>query len=140
MARLFCYGTLQIPEVITTVTGTSFAGVPARLDGYACYRVKDAHYPGVVPCADKNTEGVLYTGIEEKDLQVLDRFEGSLYERQLLKTVTLDGHLRSAWVYVTPSAKAKQLTNQPWFLQDFLNYDMEAFMQQYVHARRDVYR
>ena len=103
--RLFCYGTLQIPEVIKAVTGRTHVGVTARLFDYAIYRVKNAGYPGVIYSPDKETTGVLYSGVTEKELKILDLFEGDLYERICLDAIGHNGNNQRAWVYVVPETQ-----------------------------------
>jgi len=63
MNRLFCYGTLQVPEVIQTVTGRIYTGKSATLDGYARYRVKNTEYPGIIRVAGCKTKGFLYENV-----------------------------------------------------------------------------
>ena len=62
-ARLFAYGTLMVPSVAEAVLGRRPLSLPATLDGYARFRVWGEDFPGVIPCADHSTTGVLYTGL-----------------------------------------------------------------------------
>jgi gamma-glutamylcyclotransferase (GGCT)/AIG2-like uncharacterized protein YtfP len=52
----------------------------------------------VEPSAGAHVWGVLYS-IPDAQLPVLDRGEGSGYQRSLLTVATLDGSTRDAWVY-----------------------------------------
>jgi gamma-glutamylcyclotransferase (GGCT)/AIG2-like uncharacterized protein YtfP len=54
---IFCYGTLQFPEVMEKVTGRQFPGTEAVLDNFARYRIKNAVYPGVIAEDGATTEG-----------------------------------------------------------------------------------
>ena len=137
--RLFCYGTLQIPEVIKTVTGRTHAGVTARLLDYAIYRVKTARYPGIVYSPDKETTGILYKGVSEEELKILDLFEGDLYERICLDVIKHNGKNQKAWVYVVPETQKEKLTHEPWHLKEFLEKDFEAFMRSYVNGRKKIF-
>ncbi|CAB1080112.1 hypothetical protein D1AOALGA4SA_7804 [Olavius algarvensis Delta 1 endosymbiont] len=139
MNRLFCYGTLQFPEVIQTVTGRTYTGKSATLDGYAGYKVRNAEYPGLIRDAGSKTKGVLYENISEKDLKVLDLFEGNFYTRQLLDVVCLDGSETKAWVYVIAEHHRDILTDECWELQDFLDHGFASFMKGYVLGRRNFY-
>ena len=139
MNQLFCYGTLQVPQVIHAVTGRTYPGKPATLLGYAIYRVKNAEYPGIIQAADRETKGIIYENVSEKDLRVLDLFEGDFYRRQLLDVFLADGDTTSAWVYGIKDHHLDILTDECWKLEDFLDHGLESFMQGYVHGRRNVY-
>jgi len=137
--RLFCYGTLQIPEVMKAVTGQIYTGVNARLPGYAIYRVKDAEYPGIIEAPDDETSGVLYHGVSDEDLRVLDLFEGELYDRRLLEVITADGKSDHAWVYVISPKNKNYLTNESWHLKTFIEKGFDTFMKYYVNDRKEIY-
>jgi gamma-glutamylcyclotransferase (GGCT)/AIG2-like uncharacterized protein YtfP len=127
--KLFCYGTLQIPEVIKVVTGKTHKGVKAKLPGYAMYRARNKEYPGVVRSSNSETVGVLYTDIGENELGELDLFEGDLFERKLLNIIQRDKKKCDAWVYVVPDQNKDKLTKDPWNLKDFLKNDINNFMK-----------
>ncbi len=139
MNRLFCYGTLQVPEVIQAVTGRTYQGKAATLHGYAIYRVKNVEYPGIIRSTDSEIEGVVYDNVSDKDLEVLDLFEGDLYRRPWLDVVLADGTNCRAWCYVIRDKNKNLLTNATWRLEDFLDNGLESFMAGYVIGRRDVY-
>ena len=139
MNRLFCYGTLQVPEVIRAVTGRTYPGMAAILHGYAIYRVKDAEYPGIIPSANSWIEGVVYENVSDTDLKVLDLFESDLYRRQLLDVKLPDEKIRQAWCYVIPDHNKRMLTAEVWSLKDFLESGLDSFMKGYVQGRKDIY-
>ncbi len=68
---LFCYGTLEYPEVMTAVTRRSFPRVRGVLEGYARFLIKGAVYPGVIAAACETTDGTLYTGVDARSLRLL---------------------------------------------------------------------
>lgn len=139
MNRLFCYGTLQIPEVIHAVTGRTYTGAAARLNGYAAFRVKDAEYPGIIPSPGSATDGIVYENVSDDELEVLDLFEGEFYRRKLLTVVLHNGQTRTAWVYVMRPRYQNILTDESWDLGEFLETGYQSFMENYVQARKDVY-
>ncbi len=139
MNRLFCYGTLQVPQVIQAVTDRTYSGIKAVLRGYAIYRVKNAEYPGIVHSPGSSTEGILYDNVSDADLKVLDLFEGEFYRRQILEVCCRDHATSLAWVYVIVEQHLGILSEESWCLRDFLDNGLEKFMQAYVHARRDIY-
>ena len=139
MNKLFCYGTLQVPEVIRTVTGQSYAGQKATLHGYAIYRVKNAEFPGIVSADNNKVEGILYENVADKFMKVLDLFEGDLYKRQMLQVEQADGMISKAWCYVIRDKNKGLLTSDTWRLADFLAKGLESFMAGYVKGRQHIY-
>ncbi|KAM3417516.1 hypothetical protein BST61_g5755 [Cercospora zeina] len=90
----FFYGTLMAPSVLHRVChGIADASnplyathnlktYPAILHNHRRHRVKQADYPGVVPCPNSSVRGTFVTGLTEADIFRLDIFEGSEYERR----------------------------------------------------------
>ncbi len=136
---LFCYGTLQIPEVIQTVIGRHPRGCPAEIRGYGAFQVRQAEYPGLRPARGRITGGRVYFGLTPTELAILDRFEGSLYRRCRLAIRTCDGRRRDAWVYVVKPARQRCLAPRIWSRRDFRRRCYRRFMQRFVDARRPVF-
>jgi gamma-glutamylcyclotransferase (GGCT)/AIG2-like uncharacterized protein YtfP len=127
--RLFSYGTLQFPEVLCAVTGCHLEGDKAVLDDYACYRVKDKEYPGIIPEHGASVEGLVYTGLGEAHFRKLDHFEGELYERERVCVTDMEGHPLQAWTYVIRAAMRERLTRTPWNRKDFEADHLPAFLE-----------
>jgi len=125
---LFAYGTLQFPAVFRVVAGRTLPGDPAVLDGYARFLVRGQRFPGIVPYAGANTEGVLYRGVTDEDLARLDRFEGPLYERAAL-TVRSAGGARRAWCYVVAPRQRQRLSELAWDPADFEANYLAGFLR-----------
>ena len=115
---VFTYGTLLVAEVMEAVAGARFASVPARLDGWDRVCVRGAVYPGVREAAGASVEGVLWLDVNDDALLRLDRFEGDVYERRLVRVATANGP-RDAQVYVIPRANEHLLEPSPWDLERF---------------------
>jgi gamma-glutamylcyclotransferase (GGCT)/AIG2-like uncharacterized protein YtfP len=139
MPLLFCYGTLQIPSVIQAVVGRTPAGKPARLPGYARYRVDGTDYPGIVPLDTGETDGTLYEDITGMELETLDRFEGELYTRRLTRVLLGDGLSADAWAYCIAEGQASRLTGETWSLERFLETGLSRFMRSYIEYRKAEY-
>jgi hypothetical protein len=83
------------PEVLFTVLYNTARPVdairqlheltPAVLEGYCRHRVKFADYPGIIPEDNSSVLGLYVTGLTEANMQKLDYFEGSEYERTMVK-------------------------------------------------------
>jgi gamma-glutamylcyclotransferase (GGCT)/AIG2-like uncharacterized protein YtfP len=127
--RLFSYGTLLFPEVLSAVTGCHLEGKTAVLDDYACYLVKGEAYPGITPERHASVEGVVYTGIGDAHFKKLDRFEGDLYERARVCVTDTEGMPLQVWTYVIRDAMRAQLTRTPWNKHDFESEHLRAFLK-----------
>ena len=137
--HLFCYGSLQFPEVINAVVGRHFQGRRAALHGYAAFDVRRAEYPGIRPQPGRTTSGQVYSGLTPDELAVLDRFEGRLYERRRLAVRMADGRRRGVWVYAIKPGRIRRLAPTRWDRRTFRQRRYHRFMQRFVHARRPVF-
>lgn len=128
-ASVFTYGTLQLPSVMSAVTGRCPAASPASLYGYARYRLLDYSYPGLRLEAGAVTSGVLYSGLDSAELARLDAFEDTFYQRESLAVTTGAGLTVAAWVYVVPPQSYALLDDQPWCLTHFQSLSLAGFLE-----------
>ncbi|MDX1693400.1 MAG: gamma-glutamylcyclotransferase family protein [Ketobacteraceae bacterium] len=126
-SRLFCYGTLQAREVIESITGMTMQGQAAELQGYSCYRVKNAVYPGIIRSAGGKVPGTLFGGLHSTALARLDRFEGELYDRVVVPVIDDQGQTRKAWAYVIKTGCQHLLTREPWLYEEYESLFLERF-------------
>ncbi len=136
---LFCYGTLQIPAVMHAVVGRRFKGRRAKLAGYGAFQVRRAEYPGLRPDPSRVTRGQVYFDLSPTELEILDRFEGALYQRRRLTVRLGDGRRRGVWTYVVRPARQRRLAPVLWNRRDFLRRRYRRFMQRFVQDRRPVF-
>jgi len=112
--RLFCYGTLQYPDIMRQVSGVHAVGLPVVLENYGCYTVRGEVFPGIVPEPGAHTRGMVYNGLGEAQLRRLDDFERDFYQRQRVVVSDPDERPMQAWAYVVrPDARA-MLTDEHW--------------------------
>jgi gamma-glutamylcyclotransferase (GGCT)/AIG2-like uncharacterized protein YtfP len=110
VVSLFCYGTLQQPEVQLANYGRLLTGTPDTLGGYrlAPLAISDPHVVAVSGKAvhtiarssagpEDRVEGTLFE-ISEDELVATDAYEVDVYARI---EVTLESG-KTAWVYVGP--------------------------------------
>lgn len=64
---------------------------PAILHDYCRHQVERADYPGIVPDKGHTVRGTYVTGLTDRDIYRLDRFEGEEYDRHKV-TVALLKH------------------------------------------------
>lgn len=80
MHALFVYGTLRDPELRERLLSRAVPSSPATLPGYRAARLRNRVYPGLLPAPDATAVGALID-VDDRELLVLDRFEGEQYRR-----------------------------------------------------------
>ncbi|MEM6820821.1 MAG: gamma-glutamylcyclotransferase family protein [Verrucomicrobiota bacterium] len=124
---LFAYGSLISSEVIELVLGYVPESNPAYLEGYACYYVNEATFPGMVKDPKGKTEGLIYRDLTEHDWQRLDAYEDEFYERQLL-SVTSQGKEIFSMGYVIPETSRSVLSDNFWSWSEFQQLHLENYL------------
>ena len=69
----FTYGSLMFPEVIwNLITDTKYEKVNVTLKGYGRRGLKERVYPGLIISPGEEVKGVLYLGLSQKNMDILD--------------------------------------------------------------------
>ncbi|KAF8206392.1 hypothetical protein K438DRAFT_1578269 [Mycena galopus ATCC 62051] len=105
-ASAFFYGTLMHPKILKRVIGNDGSHLQicqAVLLNFTRHKVKWADYPGIIPFSqgqvffdhelDRDScsvRGTMVTGLTKSDLQLLDIFEGSEYDREKVSVHPLE--------------------------------------------------
>jgi gamma-glutamylcyclotransferase (GGCT)/AIG2-like uncharacterized protein YtfP len=129
MPHLFAYGSLQLPSVFAAVTGQQKIGQPAKIEGYARYRLRDLSYPGLVAESGAITEGLLYLDLDAGAWARLDRFEDVFYRRETLTVTALGVGEVFAEAYVMPTGDWRLIDRQAWSLEVFREQHLSDFMR-----------
>ncbi len=135
MALVFTYGTLEIPEVMETVTGQAFASREATAKDFVRYLIQNCVYPGMIPAKGETTSGRLYDGVDSRTLHILDEFEDEVYSRQLLTVQTQEGEWFEAFSYIIPLEHRGILTSQSWCRDYFITH----YLSEYVTSCQAFY-
>src|SRR5688500_15330281 len=114
--RLFCYGSLCVPEIMQAIVGREISAEPAVLDDYACYIVRYQYYPAAVPMAGASIAGLLYSGLTPQELLLLDRYEGTEYRKVRVSVTTDADRQAQAWVYIIRPQYEARLSDQQFNL------------------------
>jgi len=125
---LFSYGTLEIPEVISAVTGRTFDSTTAVLPDHARFLLHGETYPGVVHSYRSEVAGVLYSGVDSDSLALLDLFEGEFYRRQTVHVTTRSRRRVAAEAYLVPPEYEVLLSQQPWEREHFVAQHLSGFL------------
>ena len=136
MALVFTYGTLEIPEVMETVTGQAFASREASAKDFVRYLIQDCVYPGMIPAKGETTSGRLYDGVDSRTLHILDEFENEVYGRELITVQTQEGERFKAFSYIIPLEHRGILTSQSWCRDYFIAH----YLPEYVTSCQTFYR
>lgn len=126
---LFAYGTLSLPPVLEALTGCWLRSRPAVLEDHVGYLVRGEVFPAAVPQAGASVRGGLYEGIRPADWTLLDRFEGSLYERRLCRVRLADGGTREAFVYLLAPGRESVLSREGWRPEEFTLQHMQRYLE-----------
>ena len=121
-----CYGGKDVPEAVRNL----HTFTPAILHGYCRRRVKYADYPGIIEDADHTVFGMLATGLTRANIQRLDYFEGSQYERRTVAVRPLakvgnakgEGNVEadeSTLAHVYVFLNKRDLEDAEWDLEEF---------------------
>lgn len=125
--HLYAYGTLQVGAIFAQIVGRAIEGQPARLSGYACYRISDRVYPAIVEAPGGAVPGVVYLGLSLEELERLDLYEGHLYERREVRVWQGDGTLL-AETYVLRPEHQHRLSSEAWDRERFEREHLESYL------------
>ncbi|CDK25991.1 unnamed protein product [Kuraishia capsulata CBS 1993] len=112
-----CYGTLMNPRIALMVLKGDESGNPDQLEftdavlkSYRRCMLKNAKYPAVFASEGHSVEGVLIRNLRDSDLQFLDWYEGSQFERRPAN-VECDGTTVETEFYLWVAANDELLEN-----------------------------
>ena len=127
-AHLFAYGTLEIPAIMSAVTGRHYPAEAARLPDYTRYLLANKPYPGIIPRLNAEVAGVLYRNLNPQVWRRLDRYEDTFYQRQKVRVISAAGEVLEAWTYIIPADKGYLLSQIPWDRRYFTKHRLRRFM------------
>lgn len=130
---LFVYGTLRNARLMAAVSGGSVSAVPATLDGFAVSPLRDDVVPMIAACPGARVEGVLYRGLDLRQRQRLDLFEGAFGYALISVQVQTAAGTHAAQMYLPPG-KAEAATGQ-WSLDAWENNHLAPML----HAVDEVF-
>ncbi len=132
MANLAAYGTLCIESLMHELTGRSLASRPAVILDHVRRRLRGRSYPGIVPRSGHETPAVVYEGLDDESLRILDAFEDALYQRRPVRVRLASGEVIEAMAYIVAELHATEMTDEPWELDAFVQTEQGAFYASYV--------
>jgi gamma-glutamylcyclotransferase (GGCT)/AIG2-like uncharacterized protein YtfP len=138
MTNLFVYGSLMSPRVLAHVIGHAHSNVvPAKAKGFHRFCIKERSYPALCRVSSSSfvggsvndtVEGMLVMGLSDKDIQILDDFEGEDYVRTAIKVTLADGKTQvDTFTYLWAKGNTDSLLHGEWsFERDFVPKEDET--------------
>lgn len=125
---LFCYGTLCFPAIMHAVIGRVPDAVEASLADYQCYALHGASYPAIIPENNACVNGLLYLGLDIKELRCIDRYESRQYLRVQVDVMDSAGNVHTAWGYLLAPGEYHRLKKQPWQRDKFAKNELGKYI------------
>ena len=123
-------------EVWQKVVSGKYDKTKATLYGYNRKTVKNEVYPALVKgTSDSSVHGVVYKGVNLKDLMRLDEFEGEYYKRETGR-IELPGNVIITTVfYLLKPSYHYIISDQQWDEERFKTIGINKFLEQYFGFR-----
>ncbi len=131
MADLFVYGTLMCADILEAVAGKLPGRAPAVLRGYRRFEVRGEGYPAIMAFEGWTVEGLLCFDISQESWSRLDRFEGEMYLRRLVKVELKGGGIGKGYAYVVRPEFEERLGPGEWSFETFKKYGKGTFISDY---------
>lgn len=126
----------MLPDVWAKIVGRQAESVDAFIVHFACRRLRGAKYPGLRPQAGACTPGTLYRGVDDRDFERLDRYEGAVYQRRLLPVWLASRKREMAWCYTLRKPYLRRLTQESWSPEHFARTHLKAYLEVCETRRR----
>jgi gamma-glutamylcyclotransferase (GGCT)/AIG2-like uncharacterized protein YtfP len=123
--KLFVYGTLKYPEIVTALTGKVFKHIDANLAGYRIVALQNKPYPGLV-ISDRYSAIGKIIDVDEKSYKVISNWEDTEYSP--IEVTVKVGKDQIKAVTFLHNAKAEQLTTD-WDEENFIDNHLIDYVQ-----------
>ncbi len=117
------------------VSGSQLSCAPGTMNGYCRRSVRKEHNPALAPDEESHVEGVLYRDVPRSAWRRLDRFEGEMYTRQLVKVEIFDGGTLTAEAYIVRPEFLCHHEASEWNFANFLRNGKKPFQRDYSGYR-----
>ncbi|WGO99001.1 gamma-glutamylcyclotransferase [Saccharophagus degradans] len=136
--HIFTYGSLMFAPVWRGIVDGEYRHSSAAATGIKRVKIVGQSASESYPVAFRHPSapsltGQLYLNVEPSDLQKLDAFEGSYYQRETIQVIA-DGAPYQADIYLLKRQYLHLATELPWSPQDFERDHLEAFIREYSPA------
>ena len=125
---LFIYGTLISQEVYQLVTGRDRTGIEAVVHGYSVRRLPGAVYPVMIESPGESAVGLILPNLTQNELNRLDAYEDSFYERLIVTAQITNGQKTDAWAYILPQNHNIKPSQEIWTYDEFAANHLKDFL------------
>ncbi len=135
--KLFTYGVLMYPELLTRLTGKTFVTSAATLQNHQRYALKKKDAPAspvIVHEPDASVNGLLVHDVDDNLSALLDDFEDvdlGLYVRELVPVLDAQGCEHEALTYVA-GPEALDHLDGVWDPEKFLEQHYEDYLARII--------
>lgn len=126
--NIFTYGSLMFPEVIEALTKQNFLFEDITLANFERCGIIGKQYPGLYEKVGSSVDVRLWFDIDKESLQMLNRFEDSIYERRVINAKCVYRGSVDAIIYVIPPNNEYMLTYEPWDINYFKNKHLAEYV------------
>lgn len=120
----------MLPEVFGSVARRLPAHRAVTLFGWKRCQVQDQSYPAIIAAQAQTVPGVLWTDVAESEMNLLDAFEGSEYQRVTVNVIDSAGMHYCAQAYAW--ARPDGLIDEPWDFDWFRAEGIKSFSRLYL--------
>lgn len=125
--NIFAYGTLMNPEIVTALTGKSFASKLATISDYCVCALPQRPYPGMIKKDRAVAKGLALIDVDDRSLRIISDWEDSEYQPRLIQVTTSDNEALSCLAFIWMG----QTIDTEWDNNTF----REQYMSEYIKSR-----
>ena len=125
--NMFVYGSLMNHEVLRILLTRVPRNEKAALNGFRRCQIAERSYPGVIEDSTTKVDGVVLLGLSDREVGILDEFEGDEYERVSTKVFLEDESCSEMQASVYKYIGGQALDTE-WDYEHFLEHHLEDFI------------
>ena len=127
--NLFAYGTLMVPELIRSIIDRDLKSGRGRLNDFERRSVRNEIYPAVKPSLSNDVFGVIYYDLSLTEMNILDQYEGNMYERQTVSVCTGRNSIERCQVYACKPVYYYLLEEKAWDPSILTGLDLRKLLE-----------
>lgn len=135
---VFVYGTLQYPKILLALLGRVPVSEQAVVNGYVRYGVKGEPFPAVIQCQDSQVPGLLLSGLDPDEMEILDEYEGEQYAKCSVDAVVDGGDIRKTLLYVWKDEYIDWLDGKEWDRDAFETIHFDAYYSMVTDTKKST--
>ena len=131
MTNLFVYGSLMNQEVWFPLLQTKVVSIEARLSGYYRESLQGCTYPAIRIQADSSVDGLVLLDLSAFQIEVLDSFEGELYQRESVVVNSVSDDSLECETYSLKPSYYHLMSGKAWDNNTFRKQHMYEFINEF---------